>query len=561
MGTSDEVGLKQLFVVVYNATTSSSSALALAVFRATSALIIIIGAIFGNGLVIVAVMRFNQLRRVRTNAFLVSLAFADLLVAIFAMPFNALLLLSDGYWPFGQIVCNLYNANDVFLSTASIVHLCCVSTDRYLAITRPFKYKDQMTRARIAVMLVSSWMASFLISYIPIWCGFYTTDENIRAQQVNAYQCLFVVNPYYAVVSSTVSFWLPCLVMSAVYTRIYFEARRQESKINRLQPISRRNCINRESDFSITGSVEPDIRSDPLQIIYQECINEKVETGMNNNGEKPSYVLPDSTFLLQNKKGNFEGKNDFESCAPCAKDNKYCKYNATWRKKHSHSEARRKLTCNQSLSGQVRNCFFLPMHNIGRRRLIEMRTRYLLPNNQGADSSNHKQMGATRAETSKYIEKIAKTRSTEFISNESKQESTFNSINTLGNGPREHKRIQRENKAAKTLGMIMGAFILCWLPFFLWYTASNLCGGQTTCRTPGIVVSILFWIGYFNSTLNPIIYVFCNREFRNAFICLLGCRKKRMFSSPVSGISQWNKTDALSNPFHTVLSQDNHTSF
>lgn len=39
------------------------------------------------------------------------------------------------------------------------------------------------------------------------------------------------------------------------------------------------------------------------------------------------------------------------------------------------------------------------------------------------------------------------------------------------------------------------------------------------CRanTPPLIVDILFWVGYFNSSLNPIIYAYFNREFREAF--------------------------------------------
>ncbi|XP_061399688.1 octopamine receptor beta-2R-like [Musca vetustissima] len=81
-------------------------------------------------------------------------------------------------------------------------------------------------------------------------------------------------------------------------------------------------------------------------------------------------------------------------------------------------------------------------------------------------------------------------------------------------------KMKREHKAARTLGIIMGTFILCWLPFFLWYTITTLCD---ECDVPEIVVAILFWIGYFNSTLNPLIYAYFNRDFREAFRNTLQC--------------------------------------
>lgn len=54
------------------------------------------------------------------------------------------------------------------------------------------------------------------------------------------------------------------------------------------------------------------------------------------------------------------------------------------------------------------------------------------------------------------------------------------------------------------------------------YITVSLCGKED-CPSPDILVAILFWIGYFNSTLNPIIYAYFNRDFREAFKNTLNC--------------------------------------
>lgn len=84
------------------------------------------------------------------------------------------------------------------------------------------------------------------------------------------------------------------------------------------------------------------------------------------------------------------------------------------------------------------------------------------------------------------------------------------------------KRFRIETKAAKTLAIIVGLFILCWLPFFTLYLIRPFC---EDCINP-ILFSIVFWIGYCNSAINPMIYALFSKDFRFAFkkiICRFFC--------------------------------------
>ena len=62
----------------------------------------------------------------------------------------------------------------------------------------------------------------------------------------------------------------------------------------------------------------------------------------------------------------------------------------------------------------------------------------------------------------------------------------------------------RERKAARTLGIITGSFVGCWLPFFILALVRPFCADR--CHYPDLLVSVIGWLGYFNSLLNPIIY-------------------------------------------------------
>lgn len=82
--------------------------------------------------------------------------------------------------------------------------------------------------------------------------------------------------------------------------------------------------------------------------------------------------------------------------------------------------------------------------------------------------------------------------------------------------------VNRERKASITLGVIMSAFTICWVPFFIIALLRPF--SETVNNLPKTFVLLTLWLGYANSLLNPIIYVTFHHDFRNAFKHLLCLR-------------------------------------
>ncbi|KAL1114904.1 hypothetical protein AAG570_007728 [Ranatra chinensis] len=171
--------------------------------------------VFGNGLVIAAVVRERYLHTA-TNYFVTSLALADCLVGLVVMPFSALYEVLQHNWFFGVDWCDVWRSLDVLFSTASILNLCVISLDRYWAITDPFTYPTRMTRNRACLLIGAVWVCSGAISFPAIlWW------RAVRTEDVPDHKCPFTDSLGYLIFSSTISFYLPLFVMVFTYYKIY----------------------------------------------------------------------------------------------------------------------------------------------------------------------------------------------------------------------------------------------------------------------------------------------------------------------------------------------------
>ncbi|XP_015266807.1 PREDICTED: trace amine-associated receptor 5 [Gekko japonicus] len=93
-----------------------------------------------------------------------------------------------------------------------------------------------------------------------------------------------------------------------------------------------------------------------------------------------------------------------------------------------------------------------------------------------------------------------------------RQARQINNTNKIIGSQTQLGATKRERKAAKTLGIAVGIYLLCWLPF----TIDTMVDSLVNFITPPSVFDVLIWFAYFNSACNPLIYVFSYRWFRKA---------------------------------------------
>lgn len=586
----------------------------------------------GNTLVVAAVFNSSKLRS-PTNTFIVSLAVSDLMVGVAVLPFSATWEVFK-VWLFGDYLCSVWLAVDVWMCTASILNLCAISLDRYLAVTRPVQYPSLMTSFRAKVLVVIVWVLSFVICLPPLvgWRDTHTPPEAStvlirnelyrngtggRPQQEALppscpWICELPNNKWYVVYSALGSFYIPMFVMLFFYWRIYKAAVHTTRAINQgfRTMRSRRTFGNRFDEQRLTlrihrgrgsslkhaataspssaavtaangpGGGSPDVNRPPnsrrpsvrrsnherikISVSYpsSDCISAAAAaaavttvttatTSVDANGNSPPETLS------QKSRSSFSSTTSPTSSSPLYAVH----YTAAETYHHQRAATVRSVADTSACQLRVAGGSRKEHRRCSAGDTASPHSRLLLTSSPGGDHHHHHQHGGGGTAVGRPASCSVTSVKDQLSPSPSYDESTgggggggvssggagasggsdvglgrggLGSSNSkskfaskmMGGGKRnikaQVKRFRMETKAAKTLGIIVGGFIVCWLPFFTMYLVRAFC---PTCIQPTLF-SVMFWLGYCNSAINPMIYALFSKDFRFAFkriICRWCC--------------------------------------
>lgn len=488
-------------------------------------------------------------------------------------------------WIFGDLWCSVWLAVDVWMCTASILNLCAISLDRYVAVTRPVTYPSIMSMGRAKILIASVWVLSFVICFPPLlgWREeepvFNTTVKtrvwvarnetvistgrpltpggativNVPAtfESVQYPHCPWICEltdeTGYVIYSALGSFYLPMLVMLFFYWRIYRAAVQTTRAINqgfRTTKGAKTGIGNRFDEQRLTlrihrgrGSVmqgsggsnsttttnstansvsnspggvkSPDTRvnrasmrrsergpprsHEKIKISVSYPSSDAISSVANNNGSPPSGSV-------NSKSGSFSSSSPTSSGPQYAVHYQNANSNTIFRSSDPNCHLR------------VTGARLASSHRRGRRSSTSPDGSYSRPRLLGESLNSA----------------MAKDLSPSPTFDESNQGTKPKLISRMGkrNIKAQVKRFRMETKAAKTLGIIVGGFIICWLPFFTMYLFRAFC---KECVND-VAFSIMFWLGYCNSAINPCIYALFSKDFRFAFkriICRCFCSGKQ----------------------------------
>lgn len=374
-------------------------------------------------------------------------------------------------------LCTAWYSLDVLFTSSTIIHLCMISVDRYLAFSFPLRYGQTRGGCHFVLKVSLVWLLSACIA-CPLFFLLKTEREAGLYKGCGPESASFVVS------ATLASFYLPLAIMTVMYVltvralhrhhHIRYCARAGSSVRHTLS--DRRvqaPCDERGSRDSRQGGRRRAVRRHKFpQNIYESA-------------DKREYKMTRLSGQQQQDNDLSANEHAVSKDNSASNDLSLSEDSLTVSVGESRPTTSRRIQRPARLQRQTTRIIDVAECSNGDRELI-------------ADMAGGGLSRDRRAQQSW----------------------------RRGDSTRSLTPAERGRRAVKVLGILLLVFVACYLPFFATYTVYGTCPSCRHYISSPLLIAFE-WLAYSGSMVNPVVYHFFNPDFRRAFHRIIFCRKHR----------------------------------